>query len=734
MVETKLSPLSPEAAGRLMAFARACKGAARAVSLYPAEHPAIGEALQRLATAAAAATAAGPYSFLVLPDNLLIDGRQVARPDPAVAELAELLHARMVGEMTVHPDVKLGAWRTLLTLLGRDPTDLRARGGLARALTTAGGIGIEITELDYAGLIKDRDSGSEATWDTIIAHCLQKEALDLDDETLRLLSEIASDPARLAQFFERTEGAGGTHSTRDKAVALLRALRGISGFCGIQGRERLDTVFNNMAAAVSHLSPEFVMELIHLGRQEGSQDASLVSEITGRVSDPTVGEFIARAVERERACTARLAEAFRALAPDPARQEASVSFARKELEGMPIGEEQGFTHLWGEVEKILLSYSDKDWVSDSYNRELTSAQERAGDGDHVFDDPPERVVGWLKTVSDTALREMDLQLLADLLVVETDPQRRIEMLQLVVFQVDELVVLGDFEGANRLVTAIRRLGEGPAAGEVRPHVKAAFDQLVAGQFMAQTAVHLNGVKDDEFEQVKSLCASLGPGLVPRLADVLATEARARARVRLTDLLIGFGEHGRKSVSQLRQSPSASVRRTAVQLLRSFGGPEALPDLEQLVGDPETSVQREAARALIGFGFDESFELLKKILVSDKHEGRKALIEELVSSRDQKARPLFCYLVRKMECKGQMREVYLRSLGRLGLLGGTEAVAALSEVLNRGQWWAPLRTREVRTEAAAALAQIKMSEAKDALRAAATNGSFGVRGIARRFVK
>jgi len=203
---------------------------------------------------------------------------------------------------------------------------------------------------------------------------------------------------------------------------------------------------------------------------------------------------------------------------------------------------------------------------------------------------------------------------------------------------------------------------------------------------------------------------------------------------LTDLLIGFGKHGRQSVAQLRESPNPSVRRTAVQLLRSFGGPEALPDLELLVSDPETSVQREAARALIGFGFDESFQLLKKILLAEKHAGRSSLIEELGSSRDQKARPLFCHLVRKMACTGQLREVYLRALGRLGVLGGADAIAALSEVLRRGQWWAPLRTREIRTEAAAALAQIKSHDAHDALREAATNGTFGVRAIARRHVR
>ena len=61
-----------------------------------------------------------------------------------------------------------------------------------------------------------------------------------------------------------------------------------------------------------------------------------------------------------------------------------------------------------------------------------------------------------------------------------------------------------------------------------------------------------------------------------------------------------------------------------------------------------------------------------------------------------------------------------------------AVEALTEVLHKGLWWAPMRAREWRTEAAAALAQICTPESRTALEEAAASGSFGVRRIAKRF--
>ena len=70
-------PLSPELAGRLAEFAKACKAATRIVSMYPSSHPAIQSALARIGEATKQATLNGPFSITVLPDALL---RQRPRP------------------------------------------------------------------------------------------------------------------------------------------------------------------------------------------------------------------------------------------------------------------------------------------------------------------------------------------------------------------------------------------------------------------------------------------------------------------------------------------------------------------------------------------------------------------------------------------------------------------------------------------------------------------------------
>ena len=153
------APLDARETARLTDFARACKAAARAVVLYPPAHPAIAATLGRIVsiTAPPALTAAAQVS--VLPDGLLLDDRAPARPDAALTELATLLHSHLIGEMTIHPGGDVEAWRTFLLLLGRSPESVRSDGGIARVWTTMAGRHVELREIDYAEVLRERAGG-----------------------------------------------------------------------------------------------------------------------------------------------------------------------------------------------------------------------------------------------------------------------------------------------------------------------------------------------------------------------------------------------------------------------------------------------------------------------------------------------------------------------------------------------------------------------------------------------
>src|SRR5712692_2923051 len=167
------APLSPSDTARLVDFARACKAAARAVMLYPAGHPAIAATLGRIAQITSPGAMPAPLRITVLPDTLLLDGQAPARPDAAVGELATLLHDHLVGELTVHAGGDVEAWRNFLLLLGRTAESVRAEGGVARLWTTLAGRHVELREIDYAEVLRERKDGGTAAWDAVVASCLQ---------------------------------------------------------------------------------------------------------------------------------------------------------------------------------------------------------------------------------------------------------------------------------------------------------------------------------------------------------------------------------------------------------------------------------------------------------------------------------------------------------------------------------------------------------------------------------
>jgi HEAT repeat protein len=728
-----IEPLDAETTALLASFARAVKGAVRAVALYPADHPAIQSSLERMVEVAASATSRGMLYLSIVPDNLLIDGRPPARPDAGVTELAGLLHQHLVGELVIQPGTDLDSWRRFVGVLAGSPADVQAQGGIARVWATTAGGPIEVREIDYAEVLKERAAGDEASWDRIISNCLAGDAVELDEDTLKSLLEIAADAERLGDLVERLEQrAGPRGAVRMQATALLRVLRSLARYVSRTDPGRLDTILGNMATAASKVSPDVMLEIIAQRKKPEGETTGLdvIEQVLSRIGDPMVAQFVARSVISDHGATVRLAEAFQALVPDETRRESVLELVKQQLGSSPLGATRDFERLWSRVEEMLASYSDRAYVTEAYNRELTAARGQAMEIERLSDDPPERVAAWVSTVSDAYVRTLDLQLLLDLLEVEQDPFHWRNLIAFVVPHIEDVVLIGDFEAALRLVTVLARVSGEEHKVVRRAAASAAIERLAEGDLLDNIATHLQDVSDEDLETVKELCRAMGTILIGPLAELLSLEQRVRVRHRLTELLLNYGAAGRESVERLMSSPNASVRRTAVYLLRDFGGSGALPELERLLNDKEPHVQREAVRALLKLNSDEAFGVLEKTLAAGNERARSTIMRELTSLTDERAVPLFCYIVQHTDSRGAMEDVYLKAIERLGTLGGHEAIAALKQVLYRGRWWAPLRTKALRAAAATSLRRVGTAEALDVLNEAVARGPWGVRAVVR----
>jgi len=730
-------PLSADTSNKLLDLARACKAAARVVSMYPATHPAIQDALARITSAGTRAVGDGPFLITVMPDALFVGGRTLARPDQAVTELASMLHAHSVGELNIVGQLDAPAWHAFLVLIAQSPADIRDEGGITRAWEAGGGGPLEVRQIDYGEVLRERTGGENSDWENILAAYLAGEQTDLDDSMLSTLLEIANEPQRLAAFVDSIVERGGQEGywlSKQKAQ-LAKLLQALAAFITRSDPGQLDRVLRNIAASLPRMSPDMVMSLLDEPQpvnEDGQPEGiDLGAELRERVDESLVAKFVAQSVARDRAATARLAQAFQALVPDHSQRDRVLDLAASQAAASPLGREPQFTELWRQAADILSSYSDEKYISEEYARDLSRARVVAVEMDKIGDDPPERVAAWVATVSDEQVRRLDQQVLGDLIIVESRPDEWRKVLVLAVSRIEQLVLVGDLAPAQHLLDTLLHVSRDQAS----PFAGAAKDgvaQLASGDVMTHVLLFVRQADDSDMPRVTRFCLSLGRGVVGRLIDALLAEDGVRTIRRLREVLISFGSAARARVAELCASANPSVRRTAIELVRAIGGPEALPLLLKLLDDDELQVQRDALRAIVQTGSDEAFAALRDALTTGSPRTRDMITSSLGTLRDERAAPLFTFIVRQGQIRGRAEKVFVSAVEALGALRLSDepTLTALVEAAGRGVWWHPFQARRVRGAAVKALRTIGSPDAIAALETLARSGPYGARSAAR----
>ena len=739
-------PLSPELSGRLAEFAKACKAATRIVSMYPPSHPAIQSALAKIGDATKQATQNGPFTITVLPDALLINGRGLARPESSATELAVMLHQQLIGELTLFDRLDNDGWHAFLSLVAKTPEDARAIGGIKKAWDEVGNKAIAMTEIDYADILRERaGTGESATWDRILT-ALKDETKEEGGEggegsgggehsTMQSMMALADNPDRLVQFAQRLQEVGkasGDDSIQQRK-SLLGLMHGLANYTADRKPAELDAVLDKMAGAAAQLPPDMLLTLITdpppMPSGSGAPRMDLAGELQARLTDEMLTKFLVDNVVKDRGASNRLASAFQTLVPDPSKQQQLLAAAGEQAKAL-FADDPQFENVWASSSEMLTSYSDEKFVSEGYARELTTAQTQAVDIDKIGDDPPVRIRAWVATVADEEVRALDQHLLLDLLKIEVRADAWSGVLDTAIGNIDNLVLVGDLTLASQLLEAVVAISKDAASPFTAP-AAAGVTKLVEGPMVRHLAMFLQRATDTEFSLAKKMCTNIGSVLVKPMSDALMGEDNARTVRRLRDILISFGPAAREYANELKSSRNPAVRRAAIDLLRGLAGDAALPDLRVMLDDPDSQVQREALRAIIQVGTNEAYQMLEQALKSGAARTREAIMQALGAFRDEKAAPLFVYILSNSESKGQHEAVYTQTIESLGKVAQDErSAAALKDILYRSEWWARGRTARIRTATARALRSMGTPGADRVLEEAATSGPAALRKIAK----
>jgi len=721
--------MTAEQAAALADFGRACKAAARVVSLYPGAHPAIEASLGRLVSAAKVLTRGADALLVVHPTAILIDDCAATRPDASIGELAALLHSRLVGSLRVHAAVDAEDWRRFLLLLASTLDELIAQGGISAAWAATGRGHLDIEEIDYAAVLKERRGGEDATWDRVLSSCLKGESVALDDTVIDMLLASLSDStsfgALLHRLQEKAESDGTSASVQ--VAALFQLLQAALAAVEARQTSTREEVLETVAGATAHLTPEMILGLLAQRDSTRAEDRELANAVVDGVSDASIASFVAKSVTAGRGASARLAQAFEALVPDEGRKNELLSMAHDEAKAGELGEDTNFEGIWQDAAKTMLAtYSDEGFVPDDYARELTAARTQAIEVERTSDDPPERIAAWLGSVNERALHELNLTLTVDLLRIEDNPEIWETIGGLAAREIERYVLAGELASAEQLAEGLSAVTGRPA---LQAPAQRILSRLAGGAFPRHIVGQLRKAPEAEVAALRRLCEKVGPVMVRPLAETLANEDHVHTIRRLRELLTGFGVAGRQAVEPLKNSSNPAVRRTAIDLLRVFGGNEALQELTAMLADADPQVQQDSIRAIVQIGTPEAYGTLERACASSEAT-REMVVRELVSLRDPKTIPPLCHVLTTTEPTGAavaQHEAIIEALA--SLRAHPDSTAALRTALHRGTWWAPVRTSRLRQAAAKALRRLGSDDAMAVLEEAAKAGPRGVRKVA-----
>ena len=247
---------------------------------------------------------------------------------------------------------------------------------------------VEIREIDYAEVLRERKGGEAAAWDQVIANCLQGDAFELNEETIRALLDAAADSEKLAQLMATLDARAAEtgRTVAQRTTALLRLLQGIVQAVSEREPERVDPMLRNLAGAAGRLSPEMLVSLL-------SQRDHLPHRPVRRPPRPSRPTSPRLSRRWRAACPTRPSRSSSRRTPSPrgvhrlggaglSRPRPGRRLSRTPHHDGPrrggrlaVRRRRGFERTWETVaEKMITSYSDEPFVSDAYARELSTTR------------------------------------------------------------------------------------------------------------------------------------------------------------------------------------------------------------------------------------------------------------------------------------------------------------------------------------------------------------------------
>jgi HEAT repeat protein len=720
--------LSPELTRQSIALARALATAARNWALYPPEHPAVAASLTRLSETVSQTVAGAAFTFGVTPKTLLVAGYPLPE-EQSVTEAARLLHDHDLLQVTFLGDPEPAALHALLALLSRNPEELRAEGGPAQAWEAAPHTSIAIEQIDYEKILEDRDVDIEVEkrddiWRSVV-NAIVEGRTTFDSVQQQRLLEIAGSPFEIKELAAAVAAPkcnlDGSPMITTQAAIVLATFRHLAGIVTVMDPERLPQVMRNVAAATTSLDPHVVMQIMQ--SDEGLQEKPIVSTIAQSFDDEKVAELLATALSKDGRATARLARIFDTIAPDAERKQRVLRMTKTLLSEHDFGRTSQFKAVWNSMEELLLTYDESPFVSQSYQASLEGAVGRS----EMFASrelPPE-LPEWVESLQQDNVRSLSVLLITDLLRIETNEDRAVEIAGDMAILVDDLLLSGDFSNSALVLRELRKASEGKVAPAA---ARAALTTVGESIALREAAALLSDFDESTLAQFIESCESIGPISIRALHPVLQSDTETPAFIRARDLTHRFGAAGVNYIAPLADDDRWFVQRTAAALLGTTRSPDAVSTLQTLLRRSDPRVLRQAVAALAGIDDPAAARAVQTALRAATGANRTAVVEALVAEKDPRVVPMLSRILSESDPFGQDHQTVLDTLDAVRQLRDERAVTAVTTIMRRKRFFGRKKARAFKGAAVDALTAIGTARATAALADASRTGDRLLRRI------
>ncbi|MSO55648.1 MAG: HEAT repeat domain-containing protein [Acidobacteria bacterium] len=516
-------------------------------------------------------------------------------------------------------------------MLALNKDTLRRSGGPEGIWSKDGHKSITLQQIDYAHVLEDKDDQQDRKYDDVwksIVRSIVSGAKTMDEMAQRRLLEIAGDPRAIGELAEAVLAPqfamDGSPMITTQAATILAAFRHLASIVSVKAAHQSDATMRNLATAAASLDPHVVLQMMQ-GEDDPADAVQLVRGLTGAFDDTKVAHLLATALATDGQASAKLAEVFDTIAPDPERKRRVLTMARKMLSESEFGQTGQFKAIWSSMEELLISYNDKPFVSEQYRSQLDGAAAR-GEATAVKD-LPEEMPEWVETLDRQNVRKLSVILIVDLLKLERDAARAIEIADDMTALTEDLLMSGDYAEARDVAAALN-----DAANDekfvARAACREALGHLAASAALHETVGILGELETAHLEVFTEMCRMIGVPTVDVLGMTLKIQERTPARVRASDIIVAFGAPAVPRLAPLVADERSYVQCHTAEILGRIASPDAVPLLQPLLRRNDPKVTRHAVAALAAINDPAAARAIHTVLRTVTGEQRRAVVEAL----------------------------------------------------------------------------------------------------------